>query len=126
MKPRPISESCLHPKACILGTAHTQAPVLQGQRVTRSCCSPAALLMEKYRKCGFAHLWAASAFKGATGASQALTPIEHHLQNHVQWLQVAAQAPASALQGIVLTGWQRWVPIQAHLVGGVPPHGGQL
>lgn len=82
--------------------------------------------MEKYRKCGFAHLWAASAFKGATGASQALTPIEHHLRNHVQWLQVATQAPASALQGIVLTGWQRWVPIQAHLVGGVPPHVGQL
>lgn len=67
-----------------------------------------ALLMEKYRKCGFAHLWAASAFKGATGASQALTPIEHHLRNHVQWLQVAAQAPASVLQGIVLTGWQRY------------------
>ncbi|XP_054987330.1 hexosaminidase D isoform X2 [Sorex araneus] len=67
-----------------------------------------ALLVEKYRKCGFARLWAASAFKGATGASQTLTPIEHHLKNHVQWLQVAAHVPAHALQGIVLTGWQRY------------------
>lgn len=67
-----------------------------------------ALLVEKYRKCGFARLWAASAFKGATGASQALTPIEHHLRNHVQWLRVAAHVPAHALQGIVLTGWQRY------------------
>ncbi|XP_073742154.1 hexosaminidase D isoform X1 [Callorhinus ursinus] len=66
-----------------------------------------ALLMEKYRKCGFLRLWAASAFKGATGASQALTPIEHHLRNNMQWLQVAARGPADMLQGIVLTGWQR-------------------
>lgn len=67
-----------------------------------------ALLMEKYRKCGFRQLWAASAFKGATGVSQALTPIEHHLRNHMQWLQVAARGPADTLQGIVLTGWQRY------------------
>ncbi|XP_039715366.1 hexosaminidase D isoform X5 [Pteropus medius] len=67
-----------------------------------------ALLMEKYQKCGFSRLWAASAFKGATGASQALTPTEHHLRNHVQWLQVAASGPADVLQGIVLTGWQRY------------------
>ncbi|XP_032175555.1 hexosaminidase D isoform X4 [Mustela erminea] len=67
-----------------------------------------ALLMEKYRKCGFLRLWAASAFKGATGVSQALTPIEHHLRNNVQWLQVAARGSADVLQGIVLTGWQRY------------------
>ncbi|XP_045840685.1 hexosaminidase D isoform X2 [Meles meles] len=67
-----------------------------------------ALLMEKYRKCGFLRLWAASAFKGATGVSQALTPIEHHLRNNVQWLQVAARGPADLLQGVVLTGWQRY------------------
>ncbi|XP_020922001.1 hexosaminidase D isoform X5 [Sus scrofa] len=65
-----------------------------------------ALLMEKYRKSGFAWLWAASAFKGATGANQALTPIEHHLRNQVQWLQVAGSVPADSLRGIVLTGWQ--------------------
>ncbi|KAM9597813.1 hexosaminidase D isoform 1-T1 [Trichechus inunguis] len=66
------------------------------------------LLMEKFQKCGFPRLWAASAFKGATGAHQALTPVEHHLQNHLQWLRVARAGPAGALQGIVLTGWQRY------------------
>uniref|UniRef100_A0A8D2I1Z1 Hexosaminidase D n=1 Tax=Urocitellus parryii TaxID=9999 RepID=A0A8D2I1Z1_UROPR len=66
------------------------------------------LLMEKYRECGFPRLWAASAFKGATGASQALPHIEHHLRNHAQWLQVAGSGPADMLQGIILTGWQRY------------------
>ncbi|XP_036159448.1 hexosaminidase D isoform X2 [Myotis myotis] len=67
-----------------------------------------ALLMEKYRQCGFPRLWAASAFKGATGPSQALPPIEHHLRNNLQWLQVAAQGRKDTLQGIILTGWQRY------------------
>ncbi|KAM9210787.1 hexosaminidase D [Dugong dugon] len=66
------------------------------------------LLMEKFQKCGFPRFWAASAFKGATGAHQALTPVEHHLQNHLQWLRVARAGPAGVLQGIVLTGWQRY------------------
>nr|XP_034491316.1 hexosaminidase D isoform X3 [Marmota flaviventris] len=66
------------------------------------------LLMEKYRECGFPRLWAASAFKGATGASQALPHIEHHLRNHAQWLQVAGSGPVDMLQGIILTGWQRY------------------
>ncbi|XP_077022411.1 hexosaminidase D isoform X2 [Tamandua tetradactyla] len=66
------------------------------------------LLMEKYHRCGFPGLWAASAFKGATGTNQTLTPVDHHLRNHAQWLQVARRGPARALQGIVLTGWQRY------------------
>ncbi|KAM6164684.1 hexosaminidase D [Rhynchocyon petersi] len=66
------------------------------------------LLMEKFQKCGFARLWAASAFKGATGAHQALTSIEHHLQNHLQWLRAAQTGPAGVLEGIMLTGWQRY------------------
>lgn len=66
-----------------------------------------ALLVEKYQKSGFSWLWAASAFKGATGVNQSLTPIEHHLRNHLQWLQVAGSVPADTLRGIILTGWQR-------------------
>ncbi|EDL34829.1 hexosaminidase (glycosyl hydrolase family 20, catalytic domain) containing, isoform CRA_a [Mus musculus] len=60
----------------------------------------------KYQECGFQRLWAASAFKGATGASQALPPVEHHIRNHELWLQVAGSGPKDALQGIILTGWQ--------------------
>lgn len=66
------------------------------------------LLMEKFRECRFPHLWAASAFKGATGASRALPPVEYHLCNHARWLQVAGGAPKDTLRGIVLTGWQRY------------------
>ncbi|XP_011921383.1 PREDICTED: hexosaminidase D isoform X4 [Cercocebus atys] len=66
------------------------------------------LLMQKYWRCGFSRLWAASAFKGATGPSQAVPPIKHHLRNHVQWLQVAGSRPTDSLQGIILTGWQRY------------------
>lgn len=80
--------------------------LLLGELLTLWLCHP-VLLMEKYRECGFPRLWAASAFKGATGASQALPHIEHHLRNHAQWLQVAGSGPADMLQGIILTGWQR-------------------
>ncbi|XP_078231180.1 hexosaminidase D isoform X2 [Callithrix jacchus] len=66
------------------------------------------LLMQKYQRCSFLRLWAASAFKGATGPSQALPPVEHHLRNHAQWLQVAGSGPTDSLQGIILTGWQRY------------------
>uniref|UniRef100_A0A2K6M1D4 Hexosaminidase D n=1 Tax=Rhinopithecus bieti TaxID=61621 RepID=A0A2K6M1D4_RHIBE len=66
------------------------------------------LLMQKYWRCGFPQLWAASAFKGATGPSQAVPPIKHHLRNHLQWLQVAGSRPTDSLQGIILTGWQRY------------------
>uniref|UniRef100_K7FT17 beta-N-acetylhexosaminidase n=1 Tax=Pelodiscus sinensis TaxID=13735 RepID=K7FT17_PELSI len=66
------------------------------------------LLIEKYRKCGFLKLWFASAFKGASGVNQSLTPIGHHLKNHLQWLKVANSIPADMLQGIALTGWQRY------------------
>ncbi|XP_053308862.1 hexosaminidase D [Spea bombifrons] len=65
-------------------------------------------LVEKYRQCGFHKVWLASAFKGATGANQQLTHIGHHLENHRRWLQVAAAVPYGALQGIALTGWQRY------------------
>ncbi|XP_062447475.1 hexosaminidase D isoform X2 [Rhea pennata] len=32
----------------------------------------------------------------------------HHLKNHLQWLKVASHSPADVLQGIALTGWQRY------------------
>ncbi|NXA83103.1 HEXDC Hexosaminidase, partial [Thryothorus ludovicianus] len=65
-------------------------------------------LVEKYRRCGFSKVWFASAFKGATGANQSLTLIGHHLRNQLEWLQVASRSPADVLQGITLTGWQRY------------------
>ncbi|XP_039572138.1 hexosaminidase D isoform X2 [Passer montanus] len=65
-------------------------------------------LIEKYRRCGFSKVWLASAFKGATGVNQSLTLIGHHLRNQLEWLQVASRSPADVLEGIALTGWQRY------------------
>ncbi|KAJ7404411.1 Hexosaminidase D [Willisornis vidua] len=65
-------------------------------------------LIEKYRRCGFPRVWFASAFKGATGVNQSLTLIGHHLKNHLQWLKVASRTPVDVLEGIALTGWQRY------------------
>ncbi|XP_048351549.1 hexosaminidase D-like isoform X2 [Sphaerodactylus townsendi] len=67
--------------------------------------------VSKYAECGFKTIWFASAFKGTTGPAQAWTPLHHHLQNHLQWLSVmrsVAKAPSTRLQGIALTGWQRY------------------
>lgn len=65
-------------------------------------------LIEKYSKSGFQKIWLASAFKGATGTSQQLTHIGHHLDNHRRWLQVLQRIPHNTLQGVAITGWQRY------------------
>lgn len=57
----------------------------------------------------FTGVWVASAFKGATGPSQYLTPISHHLDNHLSWLQtVEAYHHHIPFRGIAITGWQRY------------------
>ncbi|KAG8445994.1 hypothetical protein GDO86_013754 [Hymenochirus boettgeri] len=65
-------------------------------------------LVNKYRQCGFKKIWFASAFKGATGVNQALTNITYHLENTKQWMKVAESVPQEVVQGIALTGWQRY------------------
>uniref|UniRef100_A0A8C6ZQH9 beta-N-acetylhexosaminidase n=1 Tax=Nothoprocta perdicaria TaxID=30464 RepID=A0A8C6ZQH9_NOTPE len=65
----------------------------------------------KYAESGFGSVWFASAFKGTTGPAQAWPPLGHHLQNQLSWLKVVEAMPRFAplrLQGIVLTGWQRY------------------
>lgn len=68
-------------------------------------------LLHKYEQAGFQTVWFASAFKGASGIDQMLTPIDHHLNNHLQWhkvIQSMSEYKSMSFQGIVLTGWQRW------------------
>ncbi|XP_063817138.1 hexosaminidase D isoform X1 [Pseudophryne corroboree] len=65
-------------------------------------------LIDKYWQCGFHKIWLASAFKGATGTSQQLTHIGHHLENHRRWQQVVKKIPQGILQGLAITGWQRY------------------
>ncbi|XP_059469546.1 hexosaminidase D-like isoform X2 [Neocloeon triangulifer] len=56
-------------------------------------------------------VFAASAFKGATGADQDVPDIMYHLENHRSWAHVADNAQKNygvQFQGIILTGWQRY------------------
>jgi len=77
--------------------------------VTRAPCRPVSLL-EKYSAAGMADLWAASSFKGSTCVYTCVPSTQRHVDNHVQWLKVAAAVSAAVnLQGIAITGWQRQV-----------------
>lgn len=66
-------------------------------------------LLEKYCSAGMADLWAASSFKGSTSVYTCVTSTQRHLDNHLQWLKVAASlSPAVNMKGIAITGWQRY------------------
>ncbi|KAM4624053.1 hexosaminidase D isoform 2-T2 [Polymixia lowei] len=66
-------------------------------------------LLEKYCSVGLSELWAASSFKGSTSVHTSVTSTQRHVDNHLQWLKVAASvSPGIKLQGIALTGWQRY------------------
>ncbi|MCL4132961.1 UNVERIFIED_CONTAM: hypothetical protein GTU68_020235 [Idotea baltica] len=55
-------------------------------------------------------LWGASCFKGATGSTQFLPPIQHHIDNQLTWVSLLneQQSKFKEVRGIVLTGWQRY------------------
>uniref|UniRef100_A0A674ER53 beta-N-acetylhexosaminidase n=1 Tax=Salmo trutta TaxID=8032 RepID=A0A674ER53_SALTR len=66
-------------------------------------------LLERYSGAGLSELWAASAFKGSTNVHTCVTSTQRHVNNHLQWLQVAAALPEGIhMLGIALTGWQRY------------------
>lgn len=65
-------------------------------------------LWDKYGKL-FQSVWAASSFKGATGARQIYTEVEYHIQNHFSWIETMVKYRRKMhFKGIVLTGWSRY------------------
>lgn len=65
-------------------------------------------LLEKYHSAGMTGLWAASSFKGSTNVYTCVPSTQWHVDNHLQWLKVAASLSAGvSLRGIAITGWQR-------------------
>ena len=61
----------------------------------------------------FRGVWAAGAFKGATGEKQFVPDIQHHVKNSLAWLQVMHresdnQVSPVNFSGLVLTGWSRY------------------
>ncbi|KAM9336758.1 hexosaminidase D isoform 1-T2 [Symphorus nematophorus] len=66
-------------------------------------------LLEKYCSAGMSDLWVASSFKGSTSVYTCVPTTQRHVDNHLQWLKVAASLSAGVnLQGIALTGWQKY------------------
>lgn len=66
-------------------------------------------LLERYHSAGMADLWAASSFKGSTTVSTNIPCTQKHVENHLQWLNVAASVSSDLqLKGIAITGWQRY------------------
>lgn len=58
----------------------------------------------------FGGLWAATAFKGATGPCAVATDIGYHIENHKQWISVVSadiRPLTDKFHGYALTGWQR-------------------
>ncbi len=64
----------------------------------------------KYSKI-FSQVWAASAYKGASGELTTVTSIEHHYLNHLSWIELILEKQKLSVlkfRGIALTGWSRY------------------
>ena len=57
----------------------------------------------------FSNIWAATAFKGATGSSQHIPIIRHHISNHERWSEELGSNMSKIVEfrGMALTGWSR-------------------
>jgi len=59
----------------------------------------------------FKKVWAASAYKGASGELTTVTSIKHHYLNHISWIDVILdkhQNNIVTFRGICITGWSRY------------------
>ncbi len=59
----------------------------------------------------FTHVWAASAYKGASNPDQFLTDIGKHRHNHLAWVRMmryVRDLTDLSFKGIALTGWSRF------------------
>lgn len=67
-------------------------------------------IFSKYSRV-FPTIWTASAFKGAYGESLVIPPLRRHLENNMNWLALMRTQSihfTAGIQGIALTGWQRY------------------
>ncbi|XP_039312803.1 hexosaminidase D isoform X4 [Solenopsis invicta] len=58
----------------------------------------------------FPNIWAATAFKGATGSVQHIPIIRHHISNHEKWLEELGVhvSKVHEFRGTAFTGWSRY------------------
>lgn len=58
-------------------------------------------------------VWGAGAFKGAFGSYLFVAPVDRHVQNNLEWLDLLSEENGrmrseGGVRGLVLTGWQRY------------------
>ena len=68
---------------------------------------------ELYIKYGriFENVWAASAYKGASGELTAVTSVQHHYLNHLSWIEIILEKHKMStvkFRGIAINGWSRY------------------
>lgn len=59
----------------------------------------------------FEEVWIASSFKGSSGPTCDLVPIQHHINNHLSWINLINSFDIelkSKVKGIAVTGWSRY------------------
>ena len=59
----------------------------------------------------FEEIWVASSFKGSSGPTCDLVPIQHHVNNHLSWINLIESFDIdlkSKVKGIAVTGWSRY------------------
>lgn len=58
----------------------------------------------------FPNIWAATAFKGATGSTRHIPVISHHISNHERWLEELGTHgnKINEFRGTAFTGWSRY------------------
>lgn len=66
------------------------------------------VLWQKYTNL-FPKMWVGSAFKGANGTCQLLTPVNRYASNHDAWLrEMNIYKDSIQFVGVILTGWSRY------------------
>ena len=59
----------------------------------------------------FEEIWIASSFKGSSGPTCDLVPVQHHINNHLSWINLIESFDIelkSKVKGIAVTGWSRY------------------
>lgn len=56
----------------------------------------------------FLHVWVASAYKGAYGATALAPDLRRHSENNLAWLRILRSTKGVRFRGMVLTGWARY------------------
>ncbi|XP_068631894.1 hexosaminidase D-like [Battus philenor] len=74
----------------------------------KECFQLQSSMWDMYRQV-FNKVWIASAFKGANGGCQVLSPVARYVSNHEGWLlEIEKYSSDINFVGIILTGWSRY------------------